>query len=93
MRRITSSLFKGPMHRFPGKNQERHRRALAEESDIELVACVSSALRRGVLDSTEAERPERVGATLDPAFSIGGLGLLVETGAESDRLLTFGGRS
>ena len=68
-------------------------RALSEEHQVELIACVSSALRRGVLDATEAERHDRGAATLDDAFSIGGLGLLVEAASDSDRLLTFGGTS
>ena len=53
--------------------------------------CVASALRRGVLDTIEAERHEKGNATMDPAFTIGGLGLLVEAGASADRLVTFGG--
>ncbi len=64
---------------------------LAAEHQVELVVCVSSALRRGVLDQREAGRHEHDCATLDPAFTIGGLGLLVEATAESDRLWTFGG--
>jgi len=48
---------------------------------------------RGVIDVTEAQRHEKPGSTLDEAFSIGGLGRLVEASAEADRLVTFGGRS
>ena len=66
-------------------------RELAGSHGVELVLCVASALRRGVLDTTEAERHEKGNATMDPAFTIGGLGLLVEAGASADRLVTFGG--
>lgn len=65
--------------------------ALSDEHAVELVLCISSALKRGVLDPAESERHEKNGATMHPAFSIGGLGLLVDASAHSDRLLTFGG--
>ena len=66
-------------------------RELATGHGVELVLCVASALRRGVLDATEADRHEKAAATIDPAFTIGGLGLLVEASANADRLITFGG--
>lgn len=64
---------------------------LAEAQSVELVLCISSALRRGMLDEREAERHDKVAATVHPAFSISGLGQLVDAAAHSDRLLTFGG--
>ena len=63
---------------------------LANDHGVELVVCVASALRRGVLDATEARRHEKEHPTLDPAFCIGGLGLLIESAATVDRLITFG---
>ena len=68
-------------------------RSVAAKHGVQLVVCVASALRRGVIDATEADRHEKPGPTLDKAFSIGGLGRLVEASAEADRLVTFGGRS
>jgi tRNA 2-thiouridine synthesizing protein D len=65
--------------------------ALAEQFDVELVACISSALKRGVLDEQEAARYEKQTATLHAAFELGGLGQLVDASAHSDRLITFGG--
>ena len=64
---------------------------LAEDYEVELVLCVSSALRRGMLDETEAQRYEQAGPTIHPAFTISGLGQLIDASASSDRLLTFGG--
>ena len=64
--------------------------ALAEESGAELVLCIGSALKRGMLDSTEADRHERPAASVHPAFVVSGLGQLVDAGIRSDRLLTFG---
>lgn len=63
---------------------------LAQEHPTELVLCISSALKRGLLDSTEADRHERSGATIHPTFELGGLGLLVEAAQTADRLVTFG---
>ncbi|MEM6582470.1 MAG: sulfurtransferase complex subunit TusD [Pseudomonadota bacterium] len=64
---------------------------LAEQHGVELTLCVASALRYGVLDTQEAERHERLAATIHPAFTIAGLGQLVDAGSKADRLITFGG--
>ncbi len=64
-------------------------RELSTHHNTELVLCIASSLRHGVLDTTEAERYERTN-TIDPAFVIGGLGLLVEASETADRLITFG---
>tara|TARA_R110002110_G_scaffold405550_1_gene624770 strand:+ start:33288 stop:33683 length:396 start_codon:yes stop_codon:yes gene_type:complete len=63
---------------------------LAAEHQTELILCISSALKRGLLDSTEATRHERPAATAHPSFELGGLGLLVEAAQTADRLVTFG---
>ena len=64
---------------------------LAEQHGVELVLCISSAIRRGMLDETEARRYEKIGPTTNPAFIISGLGQLHDAAAHSDRLITFGG--
>jgi tRNA 2-thiouridine synthesizing protein D len=64
---------------------------LVEQHGIELTLCISSALRRGMLDPAEAERHEKHAASVHPAFTIAGLGQLVDACARSDRLVTFGG--
>ena len=66
-------------------------RSLAQEHGVELVLCISSALRRGMLDDAEAQRWERHAHSIAPEFSIGGLGLLVDATQTSERLVTFGG--
>ncbi len=68
----------------------RHWSELARENDIELIVCVASALRRGVLDDTEARRYEKPSANLDPAFVLSGLGQLIDARLNADRLVTFG---
>jgi tRNA 2-thiouridine synthesizing protein D len=65
---------------------------LSQQNEIDLVLCISSALKRGLLDETEAQRYEKPAATVHPAFVISGLGQLVDAAAKSDRLITFGGR-
>ena len=65
--------------------------ALAATHSLELVLCVSSALRRGMLDTGEAARHERGTATIHRAFTITGLGQLVDAWTCSERLVTFGG--
>ena len=52
---------------------------LAEEHGIDLVVCVAAALRRGINESNLAE-----------GFRISGLGQLVESGIQADRLVVFG---
>ncbi len=64
---------------------------LAERHQVELSLCISSALRRGMLDDTEADRHEKPAASVHGAFTIAGLGQLVDACGNSDRLVTFGG--
>lgn len=64
---------------------------LAEQHGVELVLCISSALKRGMLDETEAGRYQRAAATAHPAFGISGLGQLIDATSAADRLVTFGG--
>jgi tRNA 2-thiouridine synthesizing protein D len=63
---------------------------LAEDFQVDLVVCVAAALRRGILDETEARRYEKASAGLDKNFTISGLGQLIDAGLNADRLVTFG---
>jgi tRNA 2-thiouridine synthesizing protein D len=63
--------------------------ALVREHGIDAVVCVSSALKRGIVDTAEAARYGLPAATLLPGFVIGGLGQLVEASINADRVLTF----
>ena len=63
---------------------------LGRKHHIDLVLCVASALRRGILDASEADRHARGTGNADPAFTISGLGQLMESALEADRLITFG---
>lgn len=64
-----------------------HWQTLADKG-VELCLCISSAIRRGVMDAKEAERYHKQ-STLHPAFSIGGLGQLIDAHANADRVITF----
>jgi tRNA 2-thiouridine synthesizing protein D len=64
---------------------------LAAQHDVDLVLCIASAAKRGVLDADEAARHEKAAASAHPAFTVSGLGQLVDAHLNSDRLVTFGG--
>ena len=53
--------------------------SLATQHKIDLVVCVAAALRRGIREQN-----------LAPGFRISGLGQLVESGIQADRLVVFG---
>ena len=58
--------------------------------NIDMVLCISSALRRGVVDQREAERYSLKGANTHADFALSGLGQWVEAMMLSDRIVTFG---
>ena len=76
----------GPEPDLPGLWQE-----LAEAHRVDLVACVGSALRRGIIDAGEAARNGRPAASLRTGCDLSRLGQLVEACIRSDRVLSFGG--
>lgn len=57
---------------------------------VELMVCVASSLRRGLLDAAEAERYDKPASNLADGFEISGLGQLIDAGLNADRLVTFG---
>lgn len=64
--------------------------ALARQQGIDLVICISSAQRRGLLGQTEAKRVGKRDDDLADGFRIAGLGLWVDACLKADRLLVFG---
>ena len=64
---------------------------LAEQHGVELVLCIASALKHGMLDAGEAARYDRPCATVHPAFVVSGLGQFIDATDRADRLVTFGG--
>jgi tRNA 2-thiouridine synthesizing protein D len=61
-----------------------------DKGEPELVVCIAAALRRGILDASEADKNSIDGNNIHPAFRISGLGQLIEAGIQSDRLVVFG---
>ena len=64
--------------------------ALIEANDLASVVCVSSAIRRGIVDAAEAQRHELPATSCYTSSEIGGLGQLIEAMSNSDRMLSFG---
>ncbi|TDV61300.1 sulfurtransferase complex subunit TusD [Pseudomonas sp. LP_7_YM] len=55
------------------------------------VVCIAAALRRGVLDETQAERYARPAANIAAPWELSGLGQLHDAVQTADRLICFGG--
>jgi len=64
--------------------------ALGRAHQLDLVICIASALKRGMLDAGEAERYEMPASNVRPEFAVSGLGQLVDAAIDADRLVTFG---
>ena len=62
---------------------------LQQSAGIELAVCIATAWKRGILSEEEAQRYESSAATMNPNFTIVGLGQLIEAVTASDRFVTF----
>lgn len=58
--------------------------------ELDAISCVSSALKRGIIDTQEAARYERSGVSLTAGITLSGLGQLVDATLVSDRVVSFG---
>ena len=63
---------------------------LAESDNLDLVVCIAAAVRRGILDDSEAKRHNKAAANLTEGFTLSGLGQLADAILLSDRTITFG---
>ncbi|WP_333824418.1 sulfurtransferase complex subunit TusD [Pinisolibacter sp.] len=74
------------------RNVQRNWSELSEKYNLDLVVCIAAAQRRGILDDSEAKRHGKGdgAANLAPGFRISGLGQLIESGIQADRLVVFG---
>nr|WP_314481419.1 sulfurtransferase complex subunit TusD [uncultured Pseudomonas sp.] len=66
-------------------------RALIQAHQLDAVVCIAAALRRGVLDESEASRYQRPAVNLQQPWELSGLGQLHEAAQMADRLICFGG--
>ncbi len=64
--------------------------SLIADHGLDAISCVSSALKRGVIDTQEAARYERAGVSLAAGVTLSGLGQLVDATLMSDRVVSFG---
>ena len=63
---------------------------LAQQHGIDLVVCVASALKRGILNDSEVKRYAKRASNLHPQFDLSGLGQWIEACTLADRIVTFG---
>ena len=63
---------------------------LAKDHQVDLMVCISSAQRRGLLAQDEAKRQGKHDDDLAPGFRIGGLGQWLDAIIGSERILKFG---
>ena len=61
---------------------------LQQQYAIPLQICIANALRRGVVDTTEAQRYEGI-ETLQEGFQLTGLGEIADACQASDRIITL----
>ena len=61
---------------------------LHAKTNLDIIVCVSSALKHGILDESEALRRHKL-ATLAPFIEIGGLGQLIEATTMADKVVSF----
>jgi tRNA 2-thiouridine synthesizing protein D len=71
-------------------NRPEQWRALAEAHDIDLVVCIATALKRGLLNESEASRYDKTAFNVANRFDLSGLGQLIDAAQKSDRLVSFG---
>jgi len=60
------------------------------QHSLDAVVCIAAAVRRGVINSAESSRYDKRGDNLADGFDLSGLGQLVASAVESDRVVTFG---
>ncbi len=63
---------------------------LIYEQDIDSVVCVTSGLKRGVIDSKESEKRNLDSISMMSSSEFSGLGQLIDAYTNSDRVLNFG---
>lgn len=69
----------------------REWREFVQQHQLDAVACIAAALRRGVLNAEEAQRYGKPAANLEAPWELSGLGQLHEAAQLADRLISFGG--
>jgi len=63
---------------------------LADKHGIKMIICIAAAQRRGIVDDEQKKSQGKDAANIAPGFEISGLGQLINSGIQADRLLVFG---
>ncbi len=82
-----SSLISPPQDE---QNLSKEWQTLINTHNLDAVVCIAAALRRGIIDSSEAERYELSASNLRENYELSGLGQLIDASLEADHLITFG---
>ncbi len=61
---------------------------IKQQQDFPLQICIANALRRGIVDTTEASRYKEL-ETLQNGFQLSGLGEIADACRSSDRIITL----
>lgn len=69
----------------------REWRKFVEQHQLDGVVCIAAALRRGVLNTDEAQRYQRTAVNVEAPWELSGLGQLHDAVQAADRLICFGG--
>lgn len=72
------------------QNIQREWDELITTRELDSVICVSSAIRRGIVDSAESKRYELNAVSAFESSEIAGLGQLIDASLNSDRVVNFG---
>ena len=71
-------------------NLSREWQAFITGHNLDAVVCIAAALRRGVINETEAKRYNRPAANFADGYELSGLGQLLDASQQAHRLITFG---
>ena len=63
---------------------------LIQQHNIDAVACISSSLKRGIIDKQEAKRYDKASYNLAANIQLGGLGDWIEAVNSADTHISFG---
>lgn len=72
------------------RNLQQQWHELIKKHDLDSVICVSSAIKRGIIDKRESQRYELNAVSAYDSSEIAGLGQLIDATLHSDRVVNFG---
>ena len=71
-------------------NLQEQWHTLIQENDLDSVVCVTSGLKRGIIDEKESSNRKLDCSSIMSSSDLSGLGQLVDAYDKSDRVLNFG---